>query len=322
VPKERLYRITFAGVNEMTTASQITSDKQKIYEEIIDVLATIFGKHAGARAVHAKGAVYNGSFVAEPEAAKFCRAPHLKGASIPCTLRLSDFAGIPNLPDADPNASPRGFAVRFETADGETDIVAHSYNGFPVATIEEFLAFAKALASNTIEAFAKEHAATALFATTPKPTPASFANETFYGVNAFRFFNASGEMKHGRYQIIPVAGDKRLTKEEADAKPPNFLFEEVAERLAKGPVEYKLLVQVADPTDNVNDATSIWPESRTKIELGKISITSVDQNSQTAEKKLIFDPQHLIDGIEISDDPLIPARSAVYSVSYARRNPS
>jgi catalase len=306
----------------MTTAAHTTSDKQKIYEEIIDVLATIFGKHAGYRSVHAKGVVCKGSFVAMPDALKFCRAPHFTGASIPLTLRLSDFTGIPNLPDADPNASPRGFAVRFHTAVGDTDIVSHSYNGFPVASAEEFLGFAKALASNTVEAFAAEHAATALFASTPKPTPESFANETFYGVNAFRFFNASGEMKHARYQIVPYAGDKRLTKEEAEAKGPNFLFEELAERLKKGPVEYLLVVQVADATDNVTDATSIWPDSRPKIELGKISITAIDEESKSSEKKLIFDPVHLIDGIELSDDPLILARSAIYSVSYSRRNPT
>jgi len=306
----------------MTTAAQTTSDKQKVYEEIIDVLATIFGKHAGARAVHAKGEVYKGSFVATADALKFCKAPHFTGASIPLTLRLSDFAGIPTLPDTDPNASPRGFAVRFHTALGDTDIVAHSYNGFPVANAEEFLEFAKALASNTIQAFAAEHPATALFASTPKPTPKSFANETFYGVNAFRFLNPSGEMKHARYQIVPYAGDERLTAEEVAMKGPNFLFEELAERLKKGPVEYMLIAQVADSTDNVTDATSIWPESRPKIELGKISITSEDADSKAAEKKLIFDPVHVIDGIELSDDPLILARSGIYSVSYSRRNPS
>jgi len=34
---------------------------------------------------------------------------------------------------------------------------------------------------------------------------------------------------------------------------------------------------------------------------------------------MIFDPTRLIDGIELSDDPLPAFRAQVYSISYARR---
>jgi catalase len=33
----------------------------------------------------------------------------------------------------------------------------------------------------------------------------------------------------------------------------------------------------------------------------------------------LFDPMRLVDGIELSDDPLVMARSAVYAISYERR---
>ncbi len=118
-------------------------------EQLLDALDTLFGLHPGFRAAHAKGLMCSGTFTPSPEAAKLTRAPHAVKPSTPVTVRYSDSTGVPTIPDNDPQqSSPRGIAIRFHLADhAHTDIVAHSTNGFPVRTGEEFLEFLRAAAA-------------------------------------------------------------------------------------------------------------------------------------------------------------------------------
>ena len=111
---------------------------------VLDELAG--GVHPGFRPAHAKGLMCAGTFRPSREAAELTRAPHAARPSTPVTIRYSDSTGLPTVPDNDPaHSGPRGIAVRFHLADHvHTDIVAHSTNGFPVPTGEEFLEFLRA----------------------------------------------------------------------------------------------------------------------------------------------------------------------------------
>ncbi len=154
---------------------------------------------------------------------------------------------------------------------------------------------------------------------TPKPTPASFATEPYFGVNAFIFTNKDGKARYGRYQLRPEAGEKFLTTEEAAKRPANFLIDELGDRLAKGPARFHLSVQLAAEGDPLDDATAVWPDDRPTVELGILSITKLVADNDAAQRALAFDPMHLVDGIEASDDPLLEARSAAYAISRRRR---
>src|SRR5436309_6900030 len=120
---------------------------------ITDLLGTLDqlagGVHPGFRPAHAKGLMCAGTFTPSPEAAELTRAPHAGRPATPVTVRYSDSTGIPTIPDNDlARSGPRGIAVRFHLADHvHTDIVAHSTNGFPVRTGEEFLEFLRAAAA-------------------------------------------------------------------------------------------------------------------------------------------------------------------------------
>src|SRR6516164_3502902 len=193
------------------------------------------GVHPGFRPAHAKGLMCAGTFRPSREAAELTRAPHAARPSTPVTVRDSDSTGLPTIPDNDPARSgPRGIAVRFHLAEHvHTDIVAHSANGFPVRTGEEFLRFLRAAAAagagrpEAIGAFLAAHPNAQRFVETPKPIPTSFAREAFFAVTAFRFTNAAGVSRHGRFRIRPEAGTEYLTNDEAARKPPNFLFDEI-----------------------------------------------------------------------------------------------
>jgi catalase len=49
--------------------------------------------------------------------------------------------------------------------------------------------------------FFGSHPAALAFGQAPKPTPASFAKEAYYGVNAFKLVNAEGKGTYFRYRI-------------------------------------------------------------------------------------------------------------------------
>lgn len=286
------------------------------------------GVHPGFRPGHAKGILLTGTFIPTPEAASLTRAPHIQRTSTPVTVRLSDFAGIPTVPDNAPEASPRGCVIRFNLDEHvHTDIVAHSVDGFPSRTAEGFLEFLNALIAtdpagphpNAIEQFLGTHPAALAFVQAPKPFPTSFAKESFFAVSAFKFTNASGVSRYGRYRILPVAGNEYLNDAAAAAKTPNFLFDELQERISKQPIKFRLVVQLAKDGDTVDDATVRWPEDRPKLTFGEISLTSIAPNNASEQQHLIFDPIPRVDGIEASADPLFEPRANVYLMSGRRR---
>ncbi|MFN8009426.1 MAG: catalase family peroxidase [Terriglobia bacterium] len=312
-----------------TSSSPVSSRENELHERIVDALQKVFGVHAGYRAVHAKGIVCEGIFNPAATAASLSRAPHFQRDSVPVTLRFSDFAGIPGIPDADPNASPRGLGIKFHLPGGnDTDIVAHSFNGFPVGTAEEFLGFIEALAASSpgapkptpIEKYLTTHPRAMAFATTPKPIPMSFVAESYFGVNAFRFINQNQMSQYGRYQIHPEQS-AYLSDAEAAQRPANFLFDELRARLSRGPATLRLVAQLAKTGDPIDDGSASWPDDRPLLELGSIRVEKQVTDNDAAQRKLIFDPVRLVDGIELSADPLPAARSAIYRISYQRRNP-
>ena len=169
-------------------------------QKVLDALDATSGVHPGYRPAHAKGLMCSGTFTPSPEAAKLTRAPHANRPSTPVTVRYSDSTGLPNIPDNDPARSgPRGMAIRFHLGEhAHTDIVAHSTNGFPVRTGEEFVELMHAAAAfgagrpEAMGAFLATHPNAKKFIETPKPIPTSFTREAFYAVTSFKFTNADG----------------------------------------------------------------------------------------------------------------------------------
>lgn len=297
-------------------------------EEILKTFEAIFGPHPGFRPVHAKGALVTGTFKPSSEAASLTRAPHANRESTPVTVRFSDSAGIPLIPDNDPNANPRGFGLRFHLAERvHTDIIGHSANGFPARNGEEFLGLLRGLATSdpanlagsALEAFLGSHPKALAFVQLPKPAPSSFGRESYFGLTAMKFTNKDGVSKFGRYSILPEAGNDFLDDATAASKSANYLFDELRERLAEGPIKFKVVVQVAEDGDVIDDATVAWPAERKVVELGTIALTERVANDAGEQKYIIFDPIPRVDGIEPSDDPLLELRAAIYLLSGRRR---
>src|SRR5271170_3485216 len=282
-------------------------------QELLQQFDAIFGLNPGFRPAHAKGALLTGTFIPSANAASLTKAQHIVRESTPVTLRFSDSTGIPLIPDNDPNANPRGCAIRFNLAEHvHTDIVSHSTDGFPVRTGAEFLEFLKALATSDpanlkgspVEAYLGSHPAALAFVQAPKPAPSSFSRESYFGVTAMKFTNKDGVSRFGRYRIVPEAGNDHLDDAATAAKGPDYLMTKIVERVGKGPVKFKIMVQIANEGDVVDDATINWPEERKLLELGTISLTAPAADDAHEQKQIIFDPIPRVEGIEPSDDPL------------------
>jgi catalase len=303
-----------------------------LYEQIVDALGELHGVHPGHRAAHAKGVFCSGTFTATPEARELTRAAHLQGDPVDVLVRFSNGSGNPEAPDTE-RREGRGMATSFRLPDGEaTDIVAITIPVFFVRTAQDFLEFLRArrpdpetgeLDMEKVGAFVAAHpetqAALGLILPSLVP-PASYAQCAYNSLHAFGFVNDAGERRFGRYRWEPEAGERSLSDEEVESRSPHYLQEEIAERLAVGPVGFALSVRLAEDDDPLDDPTVPWPEDRRKIKLGRMELTELDTTSENGDEIFVFDPTRVIEGIECTDDEILAARPRAYSVSAERRS--
>jgi catalase len=303
------------------------ADDAPVPEQIVNIMNKLWGSHPGLRANHTKGIVVGGSFTPAAAAAGLSKAALFRGGPVPVTVRFSNATGIPTIADGDSRANPHGMAVRFHLPDGaEVDIVANSLKFFPVGTGTEFRDLLQAAAESgpdspkptKLESFIASHPSVPK-ALASAATPVSYVRETYNGVNAFVFVDEAGNRQPFRFRLVPAEGAAHLSKEDAAKQQPDFLLEELKARLAQGPAEFRLAAQLAAEEDPITDATKPWPEDRKLVDLGTISLTKLAADSTAAERALLFLPSNLTDGIEPSDDPLIPIRDEAYAVSFGRR---
>lgn len=221
-------------------------------------------------------------------------------------VRFSDFTGLPDIPDNTAAASPRGLAVRFILPDGTScDMVCHSFNGFPVATSEEFRLFLWSIGASGPAAskptalghFLETHPVTEPFLTTQRP-PASWATTPHFGVNSFRFTNAHGQDHHGRYRFEPSAGEHFLTPAELATRDPSFLLDEIKARVEAGTFSFRLFAQVAEAGDEIGDPSVAWPDNRRRVPLGRVTIERLAADTPEQDRATAFNPGNLPAGIE------------------------
>ncbi len=297
--------------------------------EIVDGFEGVFGKNAGYRRSGAKGVCATGTFVGNEEGRALSSASVFSGAKVPVNARFSLGGGNPK--QSDISRTSRNFALKFALPKGESWEMANiSAPVFAVATPEQMLGFLKARALDPATGKNDPEKIKAFNAATPeaKPQidyfakmaiPASYGAVNYWGVQAYKFQAPNGRVEFVRYSFEPVKGLESLNDEEQKAKGANFLFDELRQRVAKAPVEFNMVVQIAENGDVLDNSTVVWPDSRKRVVVGKVAIDKVEADSQGACVGITYNPMVVPAGVAIGPDPLFTARASTYAISLGRR---
>lgn len=295
----------------------------------VDGFEEVSGPHPGFRRNHAKGVCVSGYFESNGKAATLCKSSVFRPGRIPVIGRFS--LGGPNPNMADAPHTVRGFALRFALPNGEEWRTAMiNLPVFIVRTPQAFYDQLFALAPDPksgkpdpakLAAFLEKYpeSAKALNLIMSQPVASGFANSTFNSLNAFRFVNGDGAMSWVRWSVAPLQPFAPIDASNPAESDKNSLFDGLIKDIHEHPLQWHLMITVAQAGDPTDDATLPWPPDRQQIDAGVLTIDHIESDDVSPARDMNFDPLILPNGIAASDDPLLSARSAVYSQSFTRR---
>jgi len=295
-----------------------------------DEFQRVNGAYPGFRRNHAKGLCLIGVFDSNGQGARLSRAKVFAPGRVAVIGRFALAGGRPFITDTPQNV--RSMALRFSLPDGEE--WRTGINDIPVFPVSTPAAFYEQLAASQpdlatgkpdpakMKGFLERHPETvgALAAIHAAPMSSGFYNATYNSLDAFRFVDAAGRSIPVRWSMAS-AQPFAPAPAEAGAPPTdkNYLFEDLMAQLRRQPLQWHLIVTLGQPGDPTNDATIAWPANREEVDVGTLSVNRLVGEDEGVCRDINFDPLVLPDGIEASDDPLLSARSAVYSSSFTRR---
>ena len=309
--------IAFAYTAGWLTPNQLTPKK------LVAALAPPGGPALGHRRNHAKGICFTGTFDANGDGSTLSKAPVFVRGQYPVVGRF-------NLATADANAQDamvrvRGLGIKITTPDGQEWRAAMiDAPIFPAANPQSFYELLTAGGSKDPDAMKKYIGAHPEFLTflgwaQKAPWTSSYAEERFNSLNSFVFVDGSGAKHTVRWSYIPEAQPVPITPQELGQRGPDYLEQEIAQRVAAAPQHWNLVITVADPGDPTADPNKAWPDGRKTVNVGTLNVTQIEQERDGPCRDINYDPTVLPAGITTSDDPFPAARSAAYSRSYNAR---
>jgi catalase len=292
-------------------------------DKMVNALTPPTGEPLGHRRNHAKGICFTGVFEANGAGAALSHALVFTRGQYPVLGRF-------NLATADPNAADatvrvRGMGLRISTPDGqEWRSAMIDPPIFPVSTPQAFYELLLASASKDPDAMKKFAAANpeiAAFGAWAKSAPwtGSYSEDRFNSLNSFIFTDNSGTEHAVRWSLLPAAQPVAVSPDDLAKRGPDFLEQEITERVHGGPLRWTMAVTVADPGDPTADPSKAWPEDRRAVDVGTLVVQQIQPERDGPCRDINFDPAVLPSGIQTSDDPFPAARSAAYAKSYDRR---
>ena len=292
-------------------------------DKLVAALAPPTGAALGHRRNHAKGICFTGVFEANGAGSALSKAQVFTHGRYSVLGRLNLATADANAPDA--TVRVRGMGLQISTPDGEvwrSAMIDAPF--FPVSTPQAFYELLLASASKDPEAmktFAGAHPEISAFGAWAKSAPwtGSYAEERFNSLNSFVFTDSSGAEHTVRWSLLPAAQPVPISQEDLAKRGPDFLEQEITERVRGGPQRWTMVVSVADPGDPTADPSKAWPEDRRAIDVGTLMVQQIEPERDGPCRDINFDPTVLPSGMRTSDDPFPAARSAAYARSYDLR---
>jgi catalase len=294
-------------------------------------METYVGYVPGFRRAHARGVAFSGHFEASADVAALTTAEHMRGDPVPVAVRLSNGAGNPYAVDraSVKRGSVLGLAVRFALPSGASaEWAALNITDFPARKPDDFAGLSAAQRRGLPTGLPNPLRLAGFVATHPQcaaglksiltATPAqSFATATFNGLHAYYLVDSEGTRRAFRYRWVSVAEPAGISSEQDRVLPPQYLVSEIKLRVAREPVAWDLVLQMAEPGDPVDDMTKHWPRGRRQLPAGRLVLDRLHEDQELVERSM-FDPTNVPPGIELSADPVLHFRSESYLESQRR----
>jgi len=298
-------------------------------ERFADAFERAGGIYSGFRRNHAKGVCVGGFFESNGQGTRLSKAVIFRTGRVRVIGRFSLSGSDPHVADAPDTV--RGLGLLFWLPDGEEWRAAMiNLPVFPVNTPQGF--FDRLVATQPdpkthkpdpekMAAFLASHPETVQAVKIIKSHAVSsgFDNSAYNGLNAFRFVDAGGKSIPVRWSMVPVQPFEPASTTGTAQGDKNYLFYALIVSILQHPLQWHLIITLAQPGDPTDDASVAWPDGRERVDLGTLTIDSVESEETSPARDINFDPLVLPVGIVPSDDPLLSARSAVYSQSFTRR---
>jgi catalase len=291
------------------------------------------------RVVHARGSAAHGYFECYKALHHLTRAAPFaqQGKRTPVFVRFSTVAGERGSTDLARDV--RGFAVKFYTDEGNWDLVG---NNMPVFFIQDAIKFPDlihavkpephngmpqaASAHDTFWDFASlmpEITHMLMWVMSDRALPRSYSTMQGFGVHTFRLINAEGASVFCKFHWNPVAGTHSVVWDEAvqiSGADPDFHRRDLWEAIEAGNYpEWELALQVFTEEQaeafefDVLDSTKLIPEELVPLlPVGKMILNRNPDNFFAETEQVAFCTQHVVPGIDHSNDPLLQGRNHSY----------
>ncbi|ROT40488.1 catalase-3 [Sodiomyces alkalinus F11] len=288
------------------------------------------------RVVHARGAGAYGTFTSYGDFSNLTAASFLseEEKTTPIFVRFSTVVGSRG--SADTVRDVHGFAVRLY---GNFDMVG---NNIPVFFINDAAQFPDLIHSvkprpdKEIPQAATAHDAawdffsqqttslhTLFWAMSGHGIPRSFRHMDGFGVNTYRFVNDAGESKLAKWHFKTQQGLASLVWEEAQVlsgKNADYHRQDLWDAIESGHgPEWEVSVQIVNEEDvlaygfDLLDPTKILPVEDVPLQpLGRLKLDANPVNFFAETEQIMFQPGHVVRGIDFSDDPLLQGRLFSY----------
>jgi catalase len=299
------------------------SPKRLTPDKLVAAFAPPGGPALGHRRNHAKGICFTGTFEANGAGSELSKAEVFASGQYPVVGRFN--LGTPNPDVQDATVRVRGLGIQISTLDGQvwrSAMIEPPF--FPVSTPQAFYQLLLASGSKDPDAMKKFVAANPEFAkfgdwAKSAPWTGSYAEEPYNGLDSFVFVDKSGAEHVVRWSLRPAAQPVPVSQDDLKKRGPDFLEQEITQRVGGGPQHWTMTVTVAEPGDPTADPSKPWPADRRTIEVGTLTVQKIEAERDGPCRDINFDPTVLPAGIKTSDDPFPAARSSAYAKSYDLR---
>ncbi|WP_271271153.1 catalase family peroxidase [Aliamphritea hakodatensis] len=282
----------------------------------VDAFEKVFGVTAGERRNHTKGFCFSATLSpVDNGIQQYSVSPLFTGES-EVIGRLSHKGG--NAKAADNVPAEYGMGLSVNLSDGTNHRMSmNTLDFFPVSTPQAFadLMVAKAQGKAAVKTFKAANPDLQRFSAHNKQKTkqlTSYEGTTYNSINSFYLVDAQGQKTAVRWSFVPVVKQGITVAQGQD-----FFYSNMVQNLDAGPVEWNMVVTLANPEDVVANAALPWEGEHQEVVAARLSVNAISATG--ACDNINYDPLILSAGFEPSEDPLLQARRDAYAVSFGRR---